>query len=162
MRVAAMSVLVLVTATSSVFAAEKATVTTTNGTVLVDTGAGFKKIADAANVPDGARVMVTVHSQATLAYADGCKLSLQASTITTVSSKVGCKPASQVAGADLTPDQIDAVKSGAPISAAADPAAKGVPVWMLAGGTAAAGGLAGYLIGQANSSTDTVYVPISR
>ncbi len=154
MRITAMTLIVLSLGTGGAMASQVATVTQDQGSVLVDSGKGFAKIGASAVVPDGSRVLVAPKSHGTIAYADGCKLPLSASSITTVSSKVGCNPASQVAGADLTPDQI---VQPAPVYH------DGRLAWgLVAGGAAAAGGLIGYLLANPNDNTVYVYVPVSK
>ncbi len=156
MRMHAMTLIVLSLTAGSAMAAPSATVTLEEGSVLVDSGKGFVKIGASAIVPDGSRVLVAPRSKATLAYAEGCTVKLSPMSITTVSQKLGCKADSQVAGADLTPDEI-IPQEPAPVYE------NGRLSWALVGlGGAAAGGLVGYLLADPNDKVTYVYVPISH
>ncbi len=91
----------LVTSAVAVFAlasaASAATLSDVSGSVLVDSGKGFKKVSAASDVPVGSRVMVTRGGKAVLAYADGCQKTLAANSITTVVKSGACEQSSQVA-----------------------------------------------------------------
>ena len=78
-------------------AASAATLSDVSGSVLVDSGKGFTKVSAASDVPVGSRVMVTRGGKAVLAYADGCKKTLAANSITTVVKSDACEQSSQVA-----------------------------------------------------------------
>jgi len=78
-------------------AASAATLSDVSGSVLVDSGKGFTKVSAASDVPVGSRVMVTRGGKAVLAYADGCKKTLAANSITTVVKSDACTQATQVA-----------------------------------------------------------------
>jgi hypothetical protein len=80
-----------------VSAASAATLSDVSGSVLVDSGKGFQKVSAASDVSVGSRVMVARGGKAVLAYADGCKKTLAANSITTVVKADACKQATQVA-----------------------------------------------------------------
>ncbi|MCX5480759.1 hypothetical protein OSH08_17300 [Kaistia geumhonensis] len=80
-----------------VSAASAATLSDVSGSVLVDSGKGFRKVSAASDVAVGSRVMVTRGGKAVLAYADGCKKTLAANSITTVVKSDACKQTTQVA-----------------------------------------------------------------
>jgi hypothetical protein len=104
-------------------AASAATLSDVSGSVLVDSGKGFKKVSAASDVPVGSRVMVTRGGKAVLAYADGCQKTLAANSITTVVKSGACEQSSQVAaqagggGLGLTPTAI--IAGGVGVGAAA-------------------------------------------
>lgn len=81
-----------------VSAASAATLSDVSGSVLVDSGKGFQKVSAASDVSVGSRVMVTRGGKAVLAYADGCKKTLAANSITTVVKADACTQTVQVAG----------------------------------------------------------------
>ncbi len=81
-----------------VSAASAATLSDVSGSVLVDSGKGFQKVSAASDVSVGSRVMVTRGGKAVLAYADGCKKTLSANSITTVVKADACTQTAQVAG----------------------------------------------------------------
>ncbi len=156
MRIEAMTLIILTLTAGTALAAPSATVTLDEGSVLVDSGKGFVKIGVSAVVPEGSRILVPPRSKATLAYAEGCTVKLSPMSITTVSQKLGCKAESQVAGADLTPDEI-IPQDPAPVYE------NGRLSWAMVGlGGAAAGGLVGYLLANPKDEVTYVYVPISH
>jgi len=137
----------LVTSAVAVFAlasaASAATLSDVSGSVLVDSGQGFKKVSAASDVPVGSRVMVTRGGQAMLAYADGCKKTLAANSITTVVKSGACADSAQVAaqggggGLGLTPTTV------------------------IAGGVVV-GGAAAIIVGASQNDDNPPLIPISQ
>ncbi|MCX5480760.1 hypothetical protein OSH08_17305 [Kaistia geumhonensis] len=135
----------LVTSAVAVFAfasaASAATLSDVSGSVLVDSGQGFKKVSATSDVPVGSRVMVTRGGKAMLAYADGCEKSLAANSITTVVDSGACAQSSQVAA-----------QSGGGL---------GLTPTMVIGGGVVIGGAAAIIIG-ASQDNDTPFIPVSQ
>lgn len=153
-RVALASAIAVVFASGSALAAPAATLSNISGSVMIDSGKGFQKISASSEVAPGSRVLVSKGGSAVLAYAAGCSKSLQANTITTVAGADACQPATQVASQNNT---------GTCTQAQQDANKKWwCTAWIGVGGAAIAGGLIGYAIGQGNSSSDVIYIPISR
>lgn len=154
LRVVVASAVAVVLASGAAFAAPAATLSSVSGPVLVDGGKGFVKVSSASEVAPGSRILVSKGGKATLAYADGCVKALSANSITTVVKSDACKASAQVAASG--PGEAVYTEPVAPAVVAAPsynwliPAAAGL----------AAGGLAGYLIGE--NQSDTVYVPVSN
>jgi len=123
-------------------AASAATLSDVSGSVLVDSGKGFKKVSAASDVPVGSRVMVTRGGKAMLAYADGCKKTLAANSITTVVKSGACEQSSQVAA--------QAGGGGLGIT----------PTTIIAGGVVVGGATA--IILGASQDNDTPPLPISQ
>lgn len=92
------SVLSLSLASVAVAATPSAKLTDVGGAVLVDRGAGFVKIGEGYDLPVGSRVLVSKGGKATIAYAGGCNVPLDANSITTVVAQGACTPQEQVAG----------------------------------------------------------------
>ncbi len=154
-RVALASALAVVLASGVALAAPAATLSDVSGSVLVDSGKGFQKVSTSAEVAPGSRVLVSKGGKAVLAYAAGCTKPLSANTITTVAGADACSASAQVASQDTQ-------SKGLCKTAQKDEKGFYSCVAWIAGGTAVAGGLIGYAIGQ-NSDGETVYVyvPIS-
>lgn len=122
-------------------AASAATLSDVSGSVLVDSGKGFKKVSAASDVPVGSRVMVTRGGKAVLAYADGCQKTLAANSITTVVKSGACEQSSQVAA-----------QAGGGLGI--------TPTTVIAGGVVV-GGAAAIIIG-ASQDDDNPPIPISQ
>ncbi len=125
-------------------ASPTARLTSVDGPVLVNQGAGFAPLTESTVLHPGDRLLSLRGAHAHLIYANGCAVALKANAMLTVADMAhgaSCKAAAaQVADTDFTGDQAQAAGAAAAASGASAGAAGGLSTLAVAGITAGAVG----------------------
>ena len=72
--------------------AQAATVTVLNGTAQVNRGRGYESITGTSEVAPGDFILVSVNSEASINYGEGCKTAVSAGAVAVVLEQPPCEP----------------------------------------------------------------------
>ncbi len=98
-------------------AAKAATLADASGTVLVNTGSGFRAAPISSTLPPGTRVMVRQRSEAKVAYPDFCVVVVRPGQIHTVAQNSPCSTGAAAEAGNLLPHDYAMVAGGLAIGA---------------------------------------------
>ncbi|MDE2445265.1 MAG: hypothetical protein KGO94_03740 [Alphaproteobacteria bacterium] len=109
------------------------------GKVLVNKGEGFVALTNGTELNAGDRVMVGKDSAATIAYANGCAVSVNAAQVVTVAKTAPCKAGASVSvvGSNLVAPVADVPGGYAPAAGLG----AALPLLLIGGGAAVVGGI---------------------
>ncbi len=100
----------LISALSLGTSAIAATVTATQGQVLVNRGNGYQRVAGSTQAGTGATVVANPGGSAQVVYSDGCAVTVEPGSVYTIAPQSPC--ATGVAGVDATTLTVGAVVVG--------------------------------------------------